>query len=81
MRTNTSGFVAASAAAALLAVPAPAHAAPGAARPYACVDGLVDSRGRSSVDGTEIAWDDESKFDDARMYAVRVWGGRARSSR
>ncbi|MFE5883950.1 matrixin family metalloprotease [Streptomyces hydrogenans] len=74
MRTNTLGFAAASAAAALLAVPAPAHAAPSAARPYACVDGLVDSRGRSSVDGTEIAWDDESKFDDARKYAVRVWG-------
>ncbi|MFC9735403.1 hypothetical protein ACFWGM_21395 [Streptomyces roseolus] len=25
------------------------------------------------MDGTEIAWDDESKFDDARTHAIKVW--------
>ncbi|MFC8953514.1 matrixin family metalloprotease [Streptomyces sp. NPDC057101] len=25
------------------------------------------------MDGNEIAWDDESKFDDARKHAVKVW--------
>ncbi len=51
MTTNASALAAASAAAVLLAVPAPVHAAPGAAQPYRCLGGEVDSRGRSSVDG------------------------------
>ncbi|MFE1903378.1 matrixin family metalloprotease [Streptomyces gardneri] len=25
------------------------------------------------MDGREIAWDDESKFDDARKHAIKVW--------
>ncbi|MFB7588475.1 hypothetical protein [Streptomyces sp. NPDC056169] len=65
-------LAAASAAVVLLAVPAPVHAASVAA-PHKCEKGEVDSRGRSSVDGNEIAWDDESKFDDARKHAVKVW--------
>ncbi|MFH8729873.1 hypothetical protein [Streptomyces termitum] len=73
VQTNTLALAAAAAAAVLLAVPAPAHAAPGAVRPYKCLDGMVDSRGRSSVDGSVIAWDDESVFDDARRHAVKVW--------
>ncbi|MFE5792273.1 matrixin family metalloprotease [Streptomyces sp. NPDC056503] len=73
MRTNNSALAAASAAAVLLAVPAPGHAAPGAARPHTCLEGKADSRGRSSVDGTELAWDEVSKFDDARSYAIKVW--------
>lgn len=67
------GLATASAAAVLLAVPAPVHAGTVGVRPHTCVDGRVDSRGRSSVDGHELAWDDASKFDDARHHAVRVW--------
>ncbi|MFF5972350.1 matrixin family metalloprotease [Streptomyces sp. NPDC012769] len=75
MRTNTLGWAVASAAVVLLAVPtpAPARAAPAAARPHQCEGGQSDSRGRSSVDGTELAWDDASRFDDARRHAVKVW--------
>ncbi|MCX5391372.1 matrixin family metalloprotease [Streptomyces sp. NBC_00094] len=65
-------LAAASAAVVLLAVPAPVRAA-SAAAPHKCEGGGVDSRGRSSVDGNEITWDDESKFDDARKHAVKVW--------
>ncbi|MFD8013545.1 hypothetical protein [Streptomyces sp. NPDC058955] len=72
MRTNTLAFAAASAAVVLLSLPAPAHGARAAA-PHKCEGGESDSRGRSSVDGTEVAWDDESKFDDARKHAVKVW--------
>ncbi|MFD4373826.1 hypothetical protein [Streptomyces sp. NPDC058486] len=72
MRTNTLALAAASAAAVLLSLPAPAHGARTAA-PHTCEKGESDSRGRSSVDGTEIAWDDESRFDDARTHAVKVW--------
>ncbi|WP_157848228.1 hypothetical protein [Streptomyces exfoliatus] len=69
---DESALAAASAAVVLLAVPAPVHAAPAAA-PHRCEGGESDSRGRSSVDGREIAWDDESRFDDARKHAVKVW--------
>ncbi|MFB7512917.1 matrixin family metalloprotease [Streptomyces sp. NPDC056144] len=73
MRTNVLGLAAASAAAVLLAVPAPPYAVSGVAQPYSCLEGEVDSRGRSSVDGSEITWDDESKFDDARKVAIGAW--------
>ncbi|MEV0323227.1 hypothetical protein ACIBKX_25900 [Streptomyces sp. NPDC050658] len=43
------------------------------AAPAKCMNGQQDSRGRSSVDGGEIAWEDESQFDDARRHAHRVW--------
>ncbi|MEU8543013.1 matrixin family metalloprotease [Streptomyces sp. NPDC048717] len=67
---NALSLAAASAAAVLLVLPTPALAAPAPAK---CVDGRSDSRGRSSVDGRELAWDDASKFDDALRYAARVW--------
>ncbi|WP_141753811.1 matrixin family metalloprotease [Streptomyces luteocolor] len=44
-----------------------------AAAPAKCMGGMQDSRGRSSVDGGEIAWEDESRFDDARRHAHRAW--------
>ncbi|MER5988874.1 hypothetical protein [Streptomyces sp. NPDC001787] len=44
-----------------------------AARPAKCTGGKSDSRGHSSVDGSEIAWEDETRYDDARKYAVKVW--------
>jgi hypothetical protein len=44
-----------------------------AAAPVKCLNGEKDSRGRSSVDSGEIAWEDETRYDDARRYAVRVW--------
>ncbi|MGW6391353.1 matrixin family metalloprotease [Streptomyces sp. NPDC055103] len=72
MRIDDVALAAASAAVVLLAVPAPVRAASVAA-PHKCETGQSDSRGRSSVDGGEIAWDDESKFDDAREHAVKVW--------
>ncbi len=72
MRMNPLALATASAAVVLLAVPAPVRAAPAAA-PHTCGGGESDSRGRSSVDGSEITWDDESKFDDARKHAVKVW--------
>ncbi|MBB6439733.1 matrixin family metalloprotease [Streptomyces candidus] len=56
----------------LLSVPVPVHAAP-ALRPHLCEEGKPDSRGRSSVDGTELAWDGSTKFDDARRHAAKVW--------
>ncbi|MFJ2743674.1 matrixin family metalloprotease [Streptomyces sp. NPDC087440] len=59
----------------------PAHALPqragAAAAPARCTDG-VDSRGDSSVDGREIAWEDSTAYDDARRHAVRAWTERAR---
>ncbi|MFJ5785712.1 matrixin family metalloprotease [Streptomyces hydrogenans] len=74
MRTNTLALAAASAAAVLLAVPAPASASRAAAQAYLCEeDGKRDSRGFSSVDGTELEWDDDSRFDDARKHVVKVW--------
>ncbi|MFJ4340178.1 matrixin family metalloprotease [Streptomyces sp. NPDC088915] len=73
MRIGSTALAAASAAVVLLALPAPVHATPAAAKPHTCVDGRPDSRGRSSVDGDELAWDDASKFDDARNHAVKVW--------
>ncbi|MFB7106876.1 hypothetical protein [Streptomyces hydrogenans] len=74
MRANALALAAASAAAVLLAVPAPASASRAAAQAYLCEeDGKRDSRGFSSVDGTELAWDDDSRFDDARKRAVKVW--------
>ncbi|MEO3976580.1 hypothetical protein [Streptomyces sp. CAU 1734] len=55
----------------------PAHAlgTRAAASPAKCLDGEKDSRGRSSVDDGEIAWEDETRYDDARGHAVRVWTG------
>ncbi|MFJ2419214.1 matrixin family metalloprotease [Streptomyces brevispora] len=44
-----------------------------AARPAKCTDGQTDSRGHSSVDGSEIAWEDETRYDDARKFAVKAW--------
>ncbi|MGW4781467.1 hypothetical protein ACWEPA_33015 [Streptomyces filamentosus] len=74
MWMNGLGLMAASTAAALLAAPAPAgYTTPAFARPYGCEGGLSDSRGRSSVDGTELAWDDESRFDGARTHAIKKW--------
>ncbi|MFE3073876.1 matrixin family metalloprotease [Streptomyces sp. NPDC059247] len=76
MRTNALALTAASAAAVLLALPAPVRAASlpaRAATPATCKDGRSDARGRSSVDGTEIAWDDETRFDDALRTAHRLW--------
>ncbi|MGW7418319.1 matrixin family metalloprotease [Streptomyces sp. NPDC054863] len=73
MRINALALSAASASLVLLTVPVPAHAAPTTVRPHLCEKGESDSRGRSSVDGTELAWDDSSRFDDARQQAVRVW--------
>ncbi|MEU8774194.1 hypothetical protein [Streptomyces sp. NPDC048606] len=69
------GLAAATAAAVLLALPAPAPAAGApAAAPAACVSGGArDSRGNSSVDGSEIMWEDETRFDDAIGHAHRVW--------
>lgn len=72
MSLPSGALAAASAAAVLLAVPVPPHVAP-SARPYLCEKGESDSRGRSSVDGNEVAWDDSTKFDDARRQAARVW--------
>ncbi|MFB7512969.1 hypothetical protein [Streptomyces sp. NPDC056144] len=72
MRTNTLGLAAASAAVVLLALPTPAQGVPVAA-PHKCEGGQSDSRGRSSVDGSEITWDDDTRFDDARKHAVKVW--------
>ncbi|MBB4986089.1 hypothetical protein [Streptomyces nymphaeiformis] len=66
-------LAASSAAAVLLALPPPAHARPASATPHKCEGGESDSRGHSSVDGTELAWDDESKFDDARKHAIKAW--------
>ncbi|MFF2778856.1 matrixin family metalloprotease [Streptomyces sp. NPDC058052] len=37
------------------------------------LEGEIDSRGRSCVDGTDLAWDEVSKFDDARKYAIGAW--------
>ncbi|WP_457512229.1 hypothetical protein [Streptomyces sp. TE33382] len=42
-------------------------------RPAKCAGGTADSRGHSSVDGSEIAWEDETRYDDARKFAVKVW--------
>ncbi|MDT3397484.1 matrixin family metalloprotease [Streptomyces sp. B1866] len=73
--TGSLPLAAACAATVLLAVPTPAHGAP-AARPAKCTDDhgrMRDSRGRSSVDGHEIRWEDETRFDDARKYATKVW--------
>ncbi|GLF98250.1 hypothetical protein [Streptomyces yaizuensis] len=58
----------------LLALGQPSPAA--AAGPAACVGRERDSKGRSSVDADEIAWEDETKFDDARRWALKVWSGR-----
>ncbi|MBV1935983.1 matrixin family metalloprotease [Streptomyces sp. BV286] len=33
----------------------------------------ADSRGHSSVDGKEIRWEDETKYDDARKWAATAW--------
>ncbi|MFF2026093.1 matrixin family metalloprotease [Streptomyces sp. NPDC058171] len=33
----------------------------------------ADSRGRSSVDGGEIRWEEETRFDDARKWAATTW--------
>ncbi|MEU7581490.1 hypothetical protein AB0B50_28245 [Streptomyces sp. NPDC041068] len=44
--------------------------------PASCLGPGKDSRGRSSVDSGEIAWEDESKYDDARRHAHRVWSAR-----
>ncbi|MEU7649976.1 hypothetical protein [Streptomyces huasconensis] len=60
---------------ALSVVTAPSAAAQAAA-PAQCMNGQKDSRGRSSVDSGEIAWEDESAFDDARRHAHRVWSQR-----
>ncbi|MFB7340349.1 hypothetical protein ACFCZ6_09830 [Streptomyces hydrogenans] len=71
MRANSLALAAASAAAALLAIPAPAGAARPAAQAYLCEeDGKRDSRGFSSVDGTELAWDDDSSI---KAYHA-LWG-------
>ncbi|MCX5207238.1 hypothetical protein OG897_38275 [Streptomyces sp. NBC_00237] len=63
-----------------LALANPAHASAHAsaqAAPAKCTHG-VDSRGDSSVDGREIAWDESTSYDDARRHAVRAWTDRAR---
>ncbi|MGW7067118.1 hypothetical protein ACWGII_18865 [Streptomyces sp. NPDC054855] len=57
---------------ALSLVSAPASAAQAMA-PATCMGGHKDSRARSSVDSGEVAWEDESRFDDARRHAHRVW--------
>ncbi|MGW5731445.1 MULTISPECIES: hypothetical protein [Streptomyces] len=57
---------------ALSLVGAPASAAQAAA-PATCMNGQRDSRGRSSVDSGEIAWEETSRFDDARGHAHKVW--------
>ncbi|MFF0747325.1 matrixin family metalloprotease [Streptomyces sp. NPDC004111] len=72
MSMHCGALAAASAAVVLLSVPVPAHAA-ALARPHRCETGEVDSRGRSSVDGNELTWDDSTTFDDARKQAARVW--------
>ncbi|GAA1937293.1 matrixin family metalloprotease [Streptomyces durmitorensis] len=51
------------------AQPSSAHAA----APATCMNGLKDSRGRSSVDGGEIAWEDSTRFDGARRHAQQAW--------
>ncbi|MFJ2443335.1 hypothetical protein ACIOWG_23415 [Streptomyces sp. NPDC087658] len=50
-----------------------AYGATVAATAATCLEGQKDSRGRSSVDGTEIAWEDETRYDDARIHATAVW--------
>ncbi|MGW6350093.1 hypothetical protein [Streptomyces sp. NPDC055080] len=50
-----------------------AVATPAAAQPTRCTGGRTDSRGHSSVDGSEIAWEDETRYDDARQFAATVW--------
>ncbi|GGZ14903.1 hypothetical protein GCM10010387_03940 [Streptomyces inusitatus] len=47
-----------------------------AAAPASCVGGDRDSRGRSSVDGGEVSWEDETVYDDARRHAMSAWSGR-----
>ncbi|SDK63964.1 hypothetical protein [Streptomyces indicus] len=44
-----------------------------AAAPAKCLGGRADSRGHSSVDGGEIAWEDGTSYDDARRHAHKVW--------
>ncbi|WP_141746771.1 hypothetical protein [Streptomyces agglomeratus] len=67
-------------AASLLALTLPhsayGHAPLMAPGPAKCLKSEKDSRGRSSVDGAEIAWEDETKYDDARAHAVRAWSTR-----
>ncbi|MFF1717409.1 hypothetical protein [Streptomyces sp. NPDC058268] len=39
------------------------------AAPAKCMNGQRDPKGHSSVDGAEIAWEDASRFDDARRHS------------
>ncbi|MFI5617982.1 hypothetical protein [Streptomyces sp. NPDC051567] len=73
MAISSTGLAAATAAVVLLTLPQPARALARAAPPAACVPSGQDSRGRSSVDASVIAWEDETVFDDARTYAVAQW--------
>ncbi|MFF5447210.1 hypothetical protein [Streptomyces sp. NPDC012888] len=67
-------LLAAAAVATIAAAPAIPGPAAAAAAPAACVGKWTeDSRGRSSVDGSEIAYDDESSFADAVAHARKVW--------
>ncbi|MER5949914.1 hypothetical protein ABT127_28050 [Streptomyces sp. NPDC001904] len=59
-------------AAALLALPHP-PAVLTASAPAKCMDGQKDSRGRSAVDGREVRWEDETKFNDAYRHAHKAW--------
>ncbi|WP_353940600.1 matrixin family metalloprotease [Streptomyces sp. HUAS MG91] len=59
-------------AAALLALPQPPTTSTAAAAAK-CVGGAKDSRGRSAVDGREVRWEDETKFNDAYRHAHKAW--------
>ncbi|MYW62483.1 hypothetical protein GTY65_00040 [Streptomyces sp. SID8379] len=70
--TTELGWGVAVVAASLFALPQPPSVAVAAA-PARCVGGQKDSRGRSAVDGHEVRWEDETKFNNAFRHANKAW--------
>jgi hypothetical protein len=71
-RTPTGSLLLATITALTLVTSTP-HEATAAVKRAKCVTGEHETRGHSSVDGKEIAWEDETQFDDARKWALKVW--------
>lgn len=49
------------------------HAAAAPVAPAPCVSGESETRGDSSVDGKELRWEDDSKYNDPLTWAHKVW--------
>ncbi|MEU7295535.1 matrixin family metalloprotease [Streptomyces exfoliatus] len=70
---RATGRVTAAAALAAALLLSPHGAAAAAVGPAPCVRGESEARGDSSVDGKELRWEDDSKYNDPLKWAHKVW--------